>query len=511
LGENPEKREVAHLLADAFILTLPRVSLRFKDLLPEYSGVYYVLDETNTVWYIGKAKNIRKRWQGKTHHRIIQLEAQRQKHFSIYYEPVSEFQLDNIEKQQIAKYHPHLNTSPVKTKNVRPTETLLRETLAAIAPFAFILGVEPPRKVFVPQINNYPEMSAKRLLLLDVIHICLDDAVLQAVYLPESIEETLAISTKPFRTRKVYASKWDSFYSGGTYIHRLLVNGHAIEVTPWSRWCPKNESEGLRDYQQTSLILEPMNALTPESLSKLQQQSDISANRNLYLQRLNPYTSDPLRLLFEDQTINREKIGCELKQISEDYKARRRGIGTRLQLVDIQELLNSRGIDVSSYPGCSRIELCVLSFSADLKAPHRHRADVKVPQAQANNLARGIRDGKDVCSTPANFDIVYLLASVDLKAWLLVEEYLQDFARPATGLGEGEAYVKKFYTSARKYILPAKVNLQLTSFDYSAWIPFGPSGEFTTYESATEAIRQRLLHSGLPDLKVTFKREAIAK
>jgi predicted GIY-YIG superfamily endonuclease len=499
------------LIADVFILALPRVSLRLKDLLPENSGVYYVLDETNTVWYIGKAKNLRKRWQGKTHHRIIQLQAQRQKHFSIYYEQISEFQLDNIEKQQIAKYQPHLNNSPVKTKNVRPTETLLRETLAAIAPFAFILGVEPPRKAVVSQINDYPEMSARKLLLLDVIHICLDDAALQAIYQPESIEETLAIATKPFGTRKVYASKWDSFSSGGTYIHRLLVNGHAIEVTPWSCWCPKNESEGLRDYQQTSLIREPMNALTPESLSKLQQQqSDISANRNLYLQRLNPYTSDPLRLLFEDQTIDRKRIRGELEQISEDYKARRRGIGSRFQSVDIQELLNSRGVDVNSYPGYGRIELCVHSFSADLKAPYRHRADAGHLQAQAYNLARGIRDGKEVCGTSANFDPVYLLASVDLKAWLLVEEYLQDFARPATGLGEGEAYVKKFYTSARKYILPAKVNLQLTGFGYSTWIPFGPSGEFTTYESATEAIRQRLLHSGLPDLKVTFKREAIA-
>jgi excinuclease UvrABC nuclease subunit len=65
------------LIADTAILTLPKVVLQAKQILPEYSGIYYVIDETNNVWYIRKAKNIRKRWQGKAHHRIYQLEAQK--------------------------------------------------------------------------------------------------------------------------------------------------------------------------------------------------------------------------------------------------------------------------------------------------------------------------------------------------------------------------------------------------------------------------------------------------
>lgn len=96
-------------------MALPQVPLQGKELLPEYSVIYYVLDETNTIWYIGKAKNIRKRWQGKSHHRIYQLEAQRKKHFTIYYDQISEAQLDSVEKERIEKYHPHLNDSPVKT------------------------------------------------------------------------------------------------------------------------------------------------------------------------------------------------------------------------------------------------------------------------------------------------------------------------------------------------------------------------------------------------------------
>ena len=62
------------MLANSEILNLSKVSLETKELLPEYSGIYYVVDENNLVWYIGKAKNIRKRWKGKAHHRIYQLQ-----------------------------------------------------------------------------------------------------------------------------------------------------------------------------------------------------------------------------------------------------------------------------------------------------------------------------------------------------------------------------------------------------------------------------------------------------
>ena len=270
------------MIADAAILQLPKVSLQAKQLLPEYSGIYYLLDETNTVWYIGKAINIRKRWQGKAHHRIYQLEAQR-KHFTIYYEPVSKTQLDEVEKQRIEKYQPHLNASPVKTKKVRPTETLLRETIAAIADFAFILGVEPPRKEVASQIN-----------------------------------------------------------------------------VDW--------------------------------------------------------------------------------------------------------------------------------------------------------LAFGILNNRQTRSAPSyQFNTVYLLASVEKNAWLLVEEYLKGFAKPATGLSNGEGDVQKFYVSARKFVVPAKVNIKLENIGYSAWIPFGTSAAFPTYEAAKEEITRRLKNSDLPGLKLVFKRETITK
>ncbi len=189
------------MIADAVILQLPKITLHAKQLLPEYSGIYYVLDESNNVWYIGQAKNIRKRWQGKSHHRIYQLEAQKKKHFTIYYEQVSESQLGSIEKQRIEKYNPHLNSSPVKPKQVRPTETLLRETITAIADFAFLLGVESPRKEIEAQIS-IEWLAQKKILGLSVIHVCLDIDILKKKFQPDSINEQEALLKTAFSSRK---------------------------------------------------------------------------------------------------------------------------------------------------------------------------------------------------------------------------------------------------------------------------------------------------------------------
>jgi hypothetical protein len=120
-------------------------------------------------------------------------------------------------------------------------------------------------------------------------------------------------------------------------------------------------------------------------------------------------------------------------------------------------------------------------------------------------------DNKEVRSVSFQFNSLYLLAGVDRKVWILFEKYLRDFARPATGLKNGEGYVEKFYVSARKYIVPAKVNIKLEEMGYSACIPFGSNEEFPAFESATEEIRKRLINSGLPGLKVNFKREAVGK
>ncbi len=42
------------MLADKFILSLENVELNRKHLLPDCSGIYYVIDLEKTIWYIGR-------------------------------------------------------------------------------------------------------------------------------------------------------------------------------------------------------------------------------------------------------------------------------------------------------------------------------------------------------------------------------------------------------------------------------------------------------------------------
>ena len=86
---------------------------------------------------------------------------------------LSEISLDEEERKLIAYYSPHLNSSPVKRKRVRPAETLLRETILNLPDFLVVLGIEPPR-----QINKDTTRTdwwfKNKLSGLQIIHVLLD-------------------------------------------------------------------------------------------------------------------------------------------------------------------------------------------------------------------------------------------------------------------------------------------------------------------------------------------------
>lgn len=503
------------MIADELILQLPHVALRAKDLLPESSGLYYVLDKSNTVWYIGRAQNLCKRWQGKSHHRIYQLEAQKRKVFTIYYELVNSSQLNHLEKQRIDKYHPHLNSSPVKTKKPRPTETLLRETLSAITNFAFIVGVELPSPNHEPLTTcNLP--PKKNIVGLIGIHICIDTSTFEEIFQPTSVEEREALRKAPFMSRKAYTNKWDSIYF---LENRLRVNGYVVTVnSSWERLYRQTNLPDLREYTLTTLATSPIRALTPASLLNLQNSLDLETPLKFDLKRLVPYESDLIQLNFND-SVDRELCKGNLQQISDNYKAGRRGCGSRSnqsqqilinsELKSIEELLTKQGIDVKKYAqsgighGWSsgeRIRLYIRPFGFDFSQNHL-----------MYGLVYGRLEDREVRGASSNFEKVYLLSNVDTKAWLLVEEYLQDFAQPALPLKNGEGFVEKLYISPRKFIVPARVNIKIESLGYSAWIPFGFSQNHLTFESAKNEICQRLENANLPGLKIAFKQESIDK
>ena len=510
------------MLADLEILNLPKVGLEAKELLPEHSGIYYVVDENQVLWYIGKAKNIYKRWQGKAHHRIYQLKQLKHKNFSIVYERINIYQLDTREKQQINKYAPHLNNSPVKSIKVRPTETLLRETINKISSFAFILGVEPPRREIKDKLRSIC-LAQEHVLDLPIIHICLDRTIIKSLFNPQSADEYVALIKKAFSTRKAYVSKWDAFPKGYSFMCRLIVNGYIVEVNYLERWMNKQNMEVKREYISVQLANESINSLSSTSLFSIQNYDAAQPNNQVQLHRLEPYVEDIVPLFF-DESINRQAIKKQLKQVSQDYQEGKRGAGSRSNndsKFAIDKFLIDRGVYPEKYnqdkkkpilmPGIDRIGLCVQSFSVNLKKSRLIKLDDK-KQVQLSVETTGLINNElKYCQSSSQFDTVYLLSGVERKAWLLVEEHLQDFAKPSNQLKNGEGYTKKYYVSARKYLVPAKVNIKLKYLDYSAWIPFGMSEQYPTFEAAKQEIKKRLEEADLPGLKLTFKKETIAK
>jgi excinuclease UvrABC nuclease subunit len=96
------------MLADQFILDLECVNLQHKDLLPDYSRIYYVIDRQHLIWYMGRSVNLQKRWNNlvNSHHRYQQLLAisnQENTEFFIYYSQEQKNKLNKLEKAQIAK------------------------------------------------------------------------------------------------------------------------------------------------------------------------------------------------------------------------------------------------------------------------------------------------------------------------------------------------------------------------------------------------------------------------
>lgn len=513
------------MLADNQILNLPKVSWQTRDLLPSYSGIYYVVDEKGIIWYIGKSKNIFSRWQGKSHHRHLDIHNKKHKNFHIYCEKVDLFELDQREKQQIRKFDPHLNDSSVKIQTKRHTETLLRESIVAIADFSFILGVEPPRKE-IKDLMFRGWLNSKKILELPIVRIGIDDYSFKNRLNISSSDEHEALAKKAFQTRKSYSNKWEFIPKEYPFLFRLKVNNYAVEVSFLSFWIGSGNNLESRDFIQSTIAGEKINALSLDSLTKIKsdsfnKQDKISKSRLFQLQRLEPYSSDKISLFF-NESIDYELAKNRLYKLRDDLKSGKRGVGSRSQADTnsqvIDNLLEQRKIDPDKYKNETltlnkrRQPLLYLKcFNLDPQKPYKSGKNSNGQPNFSYSSVRKIINGREILTSANEFDTIYYLASVDLKAWLLVEKYLQDFATLSRELQDNEAVTDRFYVSPRKFIVPAKVNIKLTEIGYSAWIPFGSSPEYPSLESAKAEIKRRLTNSDLPGLKLAFRNEHISK
>ncbi len=77
--------------------TWNKVFLRNKKLLPEYSGIYIVTDQTYFVLYVGKSKNIKYRWNGHHRHKQLIRKDRKDRIFYIYF---NHFSVEKLDKKK---------------------------------------------------------------------------------------------------------------------------------------------------------------------------------------------------------------------------------------------------------------------------------------------------------------------------------------------------------------------------------------------------------------------------
>lgn len=91
------------------------VPLDQRDWLPLASGIYVIADASDFVWYVGKAKDLRRRWLGRSHHRYAQLIRSHKKlTHRIYWKSCPLESLDENERLYISLFKPELNYEKVK-------------------------------------------------------------------------------------------------------------------------------------------------------------------------------------------------------------------------------------------------------------------------------------------------------------------------------------------------------------------------------------------------------------
>ncbi|AVH66941.1 GIY-YIG nuclease family protein [Nostoc sp. 'Peltigera membranacea cyanobiont' N6] len=533
--------------ANEYILQLPHISIKSRELLPENSGIYYVLDEQFIVWYVGQAKNLRSRWAGDSHHRLDQLQKQRKKQFVIYYELVAKSYLNAMERQRIEEYNPQLNGTKIKTKKLHPTETLLRETLTILAPYSFVLGVEPPRKQDPKLINDSIHWRddwrvQKAVLPLNVIHVCINLKELEE--LAKDWRSVNRFLKQVFKQRTNYSDNWackgqikDEKY-GLFFLRRLLVNGFAVEIYR----AAKEALEHIQGYELTQLAGVDIRVVNEDSLVILKNKCLLSvtgiymSSENQYheyeqmrhkaIERLSPYKKDLIKLLFNEH-IDTSKLKIFLIEHKTEEESNTNSPNRLTNLIAkkeyLKQLLIERGLDLEQYQvnkyldflpiddnyvdsmKDKRMSIFVKTFLGNLKEPISYKV-LKLANGGTTTVGIGnfIHGAKGRTLQGSLYKEVYLAATVDRVFWLLLESCLSDFTK--VRLNEEEGYISKAYISARKFLVPAMLTVTLNG-KWKADIPFGPKDDMS-YSEVVDIIKSRLQQSGIPKLRFSFKSES---
>lgn len=483
------------MIADEIILGLPKVSLKTKELLPEYSGIYYVLDQNNVVMYIGKAKNLQKRWQGNSHHRIDQLKATRKREFYLYYEKVSESRLDPKEKSLIKKYRPELNDSPVTTKEIYFSELVLQETLRKLDGYIVIFGVHQKNKI-IEILFDYQKFAADFKL---------------------SENSAKPILNLIFKNRRNAAVKWnivnvkDYYFVNRFIFSNLPVNGYNVIFNSLKRLNSKKYTSILKfKCDPVDFVQESVPNISVKDFQYLQEEKkDAFQGYSLYEEGLMPYLSTLHKIS------TKEILRDKLQKICCEYQAGKRGIGSQKakvssSLKSIDNLLKNKPIEITKvglvHYKNNQISLYVKCFDFN-------HTDKKI----SYTFAHGKLKGKYAYAhSPQKFSEIYLLSGCNPKIWRLLKDHLSDFVSLAIEptspqFPDNTGYVKKLMISPRRYITTARLSIKFEGIQSRFSLPFGQDlkRNFTTFEAVKTEITRRLNDADLPLFKLTFTPEKI--
>lgn len=253
-------------------------------------------------------------------------------------------------EEAIAKYMPTLNSGRVKRKRIRPSESLLRETIIALGDYLVVIGKESPR-IYDRELLAWCEQWRERwwvlnkIVGLEVVHIGIDWYKLLEFAGEEEV--ALGILNSIFKSRKAYAHKWEGFTPKNPYIPlcgaaRLLVNGYGVEVSLIN----------FREFttHRDRLTSEWVRVMTPESVKRLneygirnpfgffltdgrERESRKIATR--LAMRIQPYRGNCIPSIFQEE-LEEEELRRKMMEVKREYEEGKRGFGSRSGGVEIR-------------------------------------------------------------------------------------------------------------------------------------------------------------------------------
>ena len=271
-------------------LQLPSVSLADRKQLPTCSAIYFAIDASNRILYVGKAQNLAARW--KSHHRPYKLEEiDRESPVRLAWKAWNKEDLTVAEKSLIRNFQPLLNNTEVETPTVIPSEVVLRDFLKTFSQRLIIFGTELKNshrllhvhikydwtncspKGTAAKIKEYIKANQDRNTSLKFKwhRYSRFDFFAGEVFRPGS-----RAHKKRAREHRSYNNHWE-----------LACNGVVIHITPVDSY-----SEYKKKTQKLKLAGVNFRAITPEAFSEGQKSNDYEFSG------LSCYISDPVPLLW---------------------------------------------------------------------------------------------------------------------------------------------------------------------------------------------------------------------